>query len=945
MKKVNGEGRMSSLNISKRGITMKKTLIFVMAAVCIFASLLVSCSNEAKLSDEPVRIRFGFDQSRGLNASQNIPKVNELYWYYKANRTAGTDSENINFGATTEWTKVGRDESAGLNGIITLAQGRWDFELQGRKTAEDSTAVYQGSISSVLILKDGNTVNTITVPVSPLTVGRGTVIISEEIIVKKNLSDDSGYKPTHYKYKATTAETYGNDIPLQKNGDGLVNTEVQLDAGTYDFVVMYKGTDTIPGTNNPIIYASAPITVTVSANIETTISGSLEVITAPGQFDVVEVVGSKATASVDSNTAGVVSVVVPIAPSEEQGADTTVTFEAGALPSDAKKVVTEVKTVEEAQAANFSVSNGQTAVAAIDLKITDESGNVKSVEGGKTVTVTTNILKGLNSNSISVKYNGTDGDQPTDIQYNPVTGRLSFKTTHFSEFYVVSDAVCYVVETNTAYYALDSAIDSARDNSTVFVLKNIDVSRPIKVNRGNNITLDLNGKNIVADFSEVNGANSLIDTDATSLEIKDSVGTGKIVSDEYAITASNGGTITITNGTIEAGYAVLAGNNTTGDMNFIINGGTLTSTHCEAIYMPGQQTLTITGGTINGGISARMGQINISGGTINGMTSGQAADSFDEYWNYSGSAWIGDAIYVWGGTYTSANATYGNSCNITITGGTINGNAHNAIAVYDIANNYDQTIAVNISGDAVVNGSIVEDHSKKQNNGKVVTTTWEISGGSFVGFTLANVIGNNEDGRRRNITFIGNGTQTVDVVKETVYAEGGWLNYQRGSSFTFENLTIKAGEGTYDGIVCDELTFKNCTITGKLTLYGKATFINCTFENTMANQYSIWTWGGTDVTFDRCTFNTNGKAILLYGSAPTNLVVNNCTFNDRNNGAAGKAAIEIGNDYNATYTLTVNNATVNGFADGKNTDSKLWANKNSMDAAHLTVTIDGNQVQ
>ena len=117
----------------------------------------------------------------------------------------------------------------------------------------------------------------------------------------------------------------------------------------------------------------------------------------------------------------------------------------------------------------------------------------------------------------------------------------------------------------------------------------------------------------------------------------------------------------------------------------------------------------------------------------------------------------------------------------------------------------------------------------------------------------------------------------------------------------------------------------------------------------MANQYSIWTWGGTDVTFEKCEFNTNGKAILLYGKAteakPTNLVVTNCEFNDRNNGSAGKAAIEIGNDYNATYTLTVKNATVSGFAEGENTGSKLWANKNSMDAAHLSVTIDGTKVQ
>ena len=214
--------------------------------------------------------------------------------------------------------------------------------------------------------------------------------------------------------------------------------------------------------------------------------------------------------------------------------------------------------------------------------------------------------------------------------------------------------------------------------------------------------------------------------------------------------------------------------------------------------------------------------------------------------------------------------------------------------------------------------------------------------------TLDNGIAN-EGAKARNITFVGDGTQTVDVITNATGAEGGQLNYQRGSTFTFENVTVQAGEGSFDGIVCDELVYRNCTIKGKLTLYGKATFINCTFDNTMANQYSIWTWGGTDVTFEGCTFNTNGKAILLYGQAtaekPTDLVVNNCTFNDRNNGTAGKAAIEVGNDYNATYTLTVNNTTVNGFAAGKNTGSHLWANKNSMDAAHLTVTIDGAKVQ
>lgn len=207
----------------------------------------------------------------------------------------------------------------------------------------------------------------------------------------------------------------------------------------------------------------------------------------------------------------------------------------------------------------------------------------------------------------------------------------------------------------------------------------------------------------------------------------------------------------------------------------------------------------------------------------------------------------------------------------------------------------------------------------------------------------------NEGDKSRNITFVGDGTQTFDVITKATNAEGGMLNYQRGSSFTFKNMSIKAGEGNFDGVVCDELVYENCTITGKLTLYGKATFVNCVFENTMADQYSIWTWGGTDVKFDKCTFNTNGKAILLYGQAteakPTNLIVTNCTLNDRKNGAAGKAAIEIGNDYNATYNLTISDCVINGFAEGKNTGSKTWANKNSMDAAHLSVTIDRVKIQ
>ena len=252
----------------------------------------------------------------------------------------------------------------------------------------------------------------------------------------------------------------------------------------------------------------------------------------------------------------------------------------------------------------------------------------------------------------------------------------------------------------------------------------------------------------------------------------------------------------------------------------------------------------------------------------------------------------------------------------------------------------------------VIEGPVIASNPQQANDAITNATdrNVNISIASGQTITLDNGIAN-EGNNSRDITFSGNGSQTVDVAKNAPAAEGAkHLNYQRGSTFTFENLTIENGTDTYDGIVCDELTYKNCTIKGVTTLYGKATFINCTFENTMANQYSIWTWGGTDVTFENCTFNTNGKAILLFGEEKTtNLTVKNCTFNDRNGGAAGKAAIEIGDaNYGKhnNFTVVINGSTVaSGFAAGQNTGSKLWANKNSMDAAHLTVTIDGNRVQ
>ena len=166
---------------------------------------------------------------------------------------------------------------------------------------------------------------------------------------------------------------------------------------------------------------------------------------------------------------------------------------------------------------------------------------------------------------------------------------------------------------------------------------------------------------------------------------------------QYGFYALNGGTIIINGGNHTTGSAVLSGNNTTGAMSFAVNGGTLTTKYGPAIYMAGPIDLTITKGTINGGISLRMGIVNISGGVINAATT--SLDSPKEYFFYSGNAWFADALYVYGGTYTTDIKGQTNKLELNITGGTFNvaNGQGSPIAIYDLGK-VEQVMNVKVSG-------------------------------------------------------------------------------------------------------------------------------------------------------------------------------------------------------------------------------------------------------
>ena len=251
---------------------------------------------------------------------------------------------------------------------------------------------------------------------------------------------------------------------------------------------------------------------------------------------------------------------------------------------------------------------------------------------------------------------------------------------------------------DTYYKTLAEAVAAAKNNETVTLLKNAETTVELSfTNKA--ITLDLNGKTVSGTFTD---NFSVIEAgENASLTVQDTsvAGTGKIASNKYGISARDGGALIVKRGTIESEYAPLSGNNTAGDMNFTVNGGTLTAKHGPTIYMPGQVNLSITDGVLNGGISLRMGQVSISGGTINAATDG--LDSPAEYYHYSGNAWLPDALYVFGGTYTSENTTYGNSLHLNITGGTFNcaNGQGSAVAIYDLGK-VEQVMEITISDEA-----------------------------------------------------------------------------------------------------------------------------------------------------------------------------------------------------------------------------------------------------
>ncbi len=158
-------------------------------------------------------------------------------------------------------------------------------------------------------------------------------------------------------------------------------------------------------------------------------------------------------------------------------------------------------------------------------------------------------------------------------------------------------------------------------------------------------------------------------------------------------------------------------------------------------------------------------------------------------------------------------------------------------------------------------------------------------------------------------------------------------------NLTFKNLNIKENNVDYAGMVrCNNVTYDNCTITGKMFLNGKGfVFESCKFVQTVSD-YNIWTYGGNPATFRNCEFVSKGKTVHVYREGSTGVVqkyvFENCKFTA--SGFLAKGAINIKAATGQQYDIVLTNCTATG--------CKLWQIDNT-GTGLVNLTIDGVTTQ
>lgn len=451
-----------------------KRLSYILLAAMLVAALAVSCTAEVVDDAELATIMFASGEgSRSLVVSREGFDAEQYVWYY----TAAKSDKGPDTGAKSEKTLVGGTGKL-TSPIEGISLGKWDFQLFGydKKIDEGGVVVYTGSAIDAKVLKGHD--NVISVKVEPQKNGKGYIDVSKAIV----LVDGNGNATA---YNASNVEIKGLDTGFSKLLVVSDEWKVEVPSGSYAVTVRFVSES---GTE----HASTTKYFNVYDGLTTRVSGTLEEMTSSVSFDVksddigLSISENKTIGSENVYKFGFspVSSETTIG-KDEQGTTITGSFKKTNDESSATINLVVYNTASAVQ--KFSVENGDAVVAGFDFTLDNAS-----IEEGSYVEVSTYIGTGYTNPKVVYKGNASE---EFETSYDSGTGILTFKTSHFSEYYVITEDACVLNEnTKQKYIYLQDAIDNASDGDTIRLLGDVVLENTVVVDK--KLTLDLEGRTI-----------------------------------------------------------------------------------------------------------------------------------------------------------------------------------------------------------------------------------------------------------------------------------------------------------------------------------------------------------------------------------------------------------------------------------------------------------------
>lgn len=529
---------------------------------------------------------------------------------------------------------------------------------------------------------------------------------------------------------------------------------------------------------------------------------------------------------------------------------------------------------------------------------------------------------------------------------------------------------------DTSYYTMDEAFKAqTASGEPIVLLRDYTTGSPFSSGTVARV-VDLNGHTWTCTGTDANSAAFEINNPNASLTVKN----GKIVSSQLVglIPSAMGGTIKYDNSSLTfenvqmsttATSGIETNGNNTNDTVTLKN-STLNVPNGYGIYFPSSGKLIIENSKITAktmGVQVCSGALSISGADTEITVTGDAVEKAEN----DGAIQDGAAISI-------VNRTgYKGLDTVTVSGGKFTAKEGNsAIKAYDWENKTESVFTA--SAKVAVSGGTFSSEVKEDLCAEGFIPTKNADGtygvkamsvakiGTVEYATLDDAIKAAQDG---NVIVVSageyklNGSLTYKGKAFTIKAaDGANVSFDmsaavalHGAKITFEGVTFDyKTNGNYIGLQhTDTLVYNKCTINGMVFLYAtNETFNGCTFNQTSADAYNVWTYGAKNVEFNGCTFNCVGKSVLLYNEGAntgTDLTVTDTTFN-ASAPVAGKAAIEIDTSLmSGGSKVTVDKATADkttGFAKGSNSGNSLWNDKKQTAETNknTTVIVNGETV-